>query len=183
MNFEFVLGKLTEEFDRLQLRYAVIGGFALGILGTPRLTMDVDFLVHRDDLVELHKTLTALGYQRVFHTVNVSQYQHSDATWGSVDFIHAFRSVSLAMLGRAKKYPVFGGKRSLPTLGPEDVIGLKVQALANDPARALKERSDIEALAQHYGTNLEWDRLEEYYAAFGLLDEAKKLKERFAHAD
>jgi hypothetical protein len=183
VNFEFVLSKLIEEFDRLRLRYAVIGGFALGVLGTPRLTMDVDFLIHRDDLNELHITLTALGYQRVFYTENVSQYQHEDAVWGSVDFIHAFRSISLAMLERAKKFPVFGGKRTLATLAPEDVIGLKVQARANDPQRAAKERHDIDTLAQHYGAKLDWDRIEEYYLAFGWIAEAKQLRERYDRAN
>lgn len=183
MNFEFVLAKLTEEFERLQLRYAVIGGFALGVLGTPRLTMDIDFLIHRDDLDNLHTTLTALGYQRIFHTQNVSQYRHDDTIWGSVDFVHAFRSVSLGMLERAKKYPVFGGKRSLPTLDPEDVIGLKVQAMVNDPERAPRERSDIEMLAQHYGAKLDWERIEEYFQVFGLQDGGKNLRDKFAHAD
>ena len=107
MNFGFVLGTLTKEFNHLHLSYTVIGGFALGVLGTTRLTMDIAFLVHRGDLSDLQKTLTALAYQRVFHTENVSQYRHSDAMWGSVDFIHAFRSVSLGMLEQAKKYPRF----------------------------------------------------------------------------
>jgi len=133
--------------------------------------------------LESSPILTAFGYQRVFHTENVSQYQHSDAAWGSVDFLHAFRSVSLAMLERAKKYPIFGGKRNPPTLDPEDVIGLKVQAMANDPARIARERSDIEGLAQHYGANLDWDRIEEYYAVFDLRHEAKKLRETFSRAD
>ena len=87
------------------------------------------------------------------------------------------------MLERSKKYPVFGGKRTLPTLAPEDVIGLKVQAMANDPARAAKERNDIETLAQHCGAKLDWDRIEEYFLAFDLQDEAKKLRERFSRAD
>lgn len=183
MNFEFVLAKLVEQFERLQIRYAVVGGFALGVLGTPRLTMDIDFLVHRDDLSKLHATLTELGYDRVFHTENVSQYRHSETMWGSVDFIHAFRSVSLGMLARAKKFPVFGGKQSLPTVNPEDVIGLKVQAMANDPERRSREQSDIEMLAQHYGAKLDWVRIDEYYQAFGLQADAKKLRERFAGAD
>ena len=77
MNFERVLEALLAEFDRRRIRYAAIGGFALGVLGYPRTTIDLDFLVHKDDLSKVHDLLTDLGYQRVVHTENVSQYRHN----------------------------------------------------------------------------------------------------------
>jgi hypothetical protein len=141
--------------------------------------MDLDFLVHRDDLVKLDGALTALGYSRVFQSENVSQYRHPDNAWGSIDFIHAFRRISLAMLERAQDYPALGGKYSLRTAQPEDVIGLKVQAMFNDPDRRAQEQSDIERLMAQYGRQLDWGRIEEFYDVFGLAEEAKKLRERF----
>ncbi|OGQ78798.1 MAG: hypothetical protein A3F90_15180 [Deltaproteobacteria bacterium RIFCSPLOWO2_12_FULL_60_19] len=182
MNFELVLRSLIAEFDRLQIRCAAIGGFALGVLGAPRQTMDLDFLVHRDDLTKLDGALTGLGYRRIVRTENVSQYRHDNEVWGSVDFIHAFRKISLAMLQRAKSYPAFGGAQSVKAVEPEDVIGLKVQAMSNDPARKSQELSDIERLAARYGAKLDWDRVQEFYDLFGLGEEAKKLKDRFGHA-
>lgn len=53
VNFERVLEALLAEFDRRRIRYAAIGGFALGVLGYPRTTIDLDFLVHKDDLAGL----------------------------------------------------------------------------------------------------------------------------------
>ncbi|MGH6803862.1 MAG: nucleotidyltransferase family protein [Methyloceanibacter sp.] len=182
MDFELVLKTLISEFSRLQIRCAAIGGFALGVLGVPRQTMDLDFLVHRDDLEMLDGALKALGYTRMFQSENVSQYRHPDAAWGSVDFIHAFRKISLAMLDRAKDYPVLGGKQSLKTAQPEDVIGLKVQAMFNDPERRAQEQNDIERLMAQYGRQLEWNRIQEFYEVFDLADEAKKLRERFDRA-
>ena len=61
MDFERVLKSLLADFDYQQIRYAAIGGFALGVLGIPRATMDLDFLVQRDDLDKLHIVLTTLG--------------------------------------------------------------------------------------------------------------------------
>lgn len=182
MDFEIVLKTLISEFARLKIRCAVIGGFALGVLGVPRQTLDLDFLVHRDDLEKLDKALTILGYSRVFHSENVSQYRHRDSAWGSVDFIHAFRNISLAMLDRAENYPALGGKQSLKTTQPEDLIGLKVQAMSNDPERMAQERNDIERLMARYGRRLNWDRIQEFYDLFGLGDEAKRLRERFDYA-
>jgi len=183
MDFELVLKRLLAEFDGDQIRCAVIGGFALGVLGVPRQTLDLDFLVHRDDLTKLDARLSNLGYKRVFHTENVSQYRHDDGAWGSLDFVHAFRQISLAMLQRAKSYPVFAGTQSIRAVDAEDVIGLKVQAMCNDATRSAQERADIERLMAHYGKRLDWARTEEYYALFGLGEEIKTLKERFSRAD
>jgi len=182
VNFERVLEVLLAEFDRRRIRYAAIGGFALGVLGYPRTTIDLDFLVHKDDLNKVDDLLTHLGYQRLVYTENVSQYRHSDTAWGSVDFIHAFRKTSLAMLRRAKGYPAFGEKRTVKAADPEDVIGLKVQAMVNDPDRKPQELADIERLMSLYGSKLDWKRIQEYYKLFGIGEEAKRLRKRFGRA-
>ncbi len=182
MDFEHVLKALLVEFERLQIRYAAIGGFAMGVLGVPRATMDLDFLAHRDDMDKLHSALTSLGYNRLVQTENVSQYRHSDVLWGSVDFVHAFRKTALAMLTRAKSYPVFGGTQTLRAVDPEDVIGLKVQAMVNDPDRRTQELADIERLMALYGQKLDWPRIQEFYELFNLGEEAKQLRQRYGHA-
>jgi hypothetical protein len=179
VDFELVLKSLISEFSRLNIRCAAIGGFALGVLGAPRQTMDLDFLVHRDDLDTLDKALTALGYTRVFYSENVSQYRHPQAAWGSVDFIHAFRKISLAILDRATDHPALGGKHSLRTAQAEDIIGLKVQAMFNDPERRAQEQNDIERLMAQHGRRLDWERIQEFYEVFGLAEEAKRLRGRF----
>jgi hypothetical protein len=182
MDFERVLRSLLADFNHQQIRYAAIGGFALGVLGVPRATMDLDFLVQRDDLHKLHRVLTTLGYQRYVQTENVSQYRHADALWGSVDIVHAFRKAALGMLARAKSYPIFGGTQEVRVVNPEDVIGLKVQAMVNDPDRRAQEMADIERIMAAYGRRLDWQRVEEFYELFDLVDDAKRLRGRFEHA-
>jgi len=49
MDFRVVLQLITEEFSKQDIRYAVIGGFALGALGVPRATIDMDLLIYRED--------------------------------------------------------------------------------------------------------------------------------------
>jgi hypothetical protein len=179
MDFERVLKALLTEFDRHRIRYAAIGGFALGVLGYARATMDLDFLVHRDDLDKLDQSITVLGYERIMQTENVSHYRYRDESWCGVDFIHAFRKPTLAMLSRAKSYPLFGGTQSIKSADPEDVIGLKVQALTNDPDRKPQELADIEALMKLYGPRLDWRRVQEFYDIFGMGEDARRMKERF----
>lgn len=175
MDFRFVLERLLDGFERLKIRYAVMGGFALGALGAPRATQDLDFLVHKDDLARLHELLTGLGYRRIYHSENVSQYEGESVLWGFLDFIHAFREVAVGMLARALDKPVLSGARSIKVLTPEDVIGLKVQAMANDPSRAARETADIQALARA-NAQLDWERVAQFYALFGMGEALEGLK-------
>lgn len=178
MDFERVISSLIAAFERHGIRYGVIGGFALGLLGSPRATMDLDFLVHREDLEKLHVLLTRLGYQRDVLFENVSQYYHPERPWGSIDIIHAFRPYTLTMLAQAREVPG-PGSRPIRVLQPEDIIGLKIQAIANNPSRRAQETADIEALASRYGPRLDWDRIHTYYDLFELGQEANTLRARY----
>ncbi|MEK7859277.1 MAG: hypothetical protein AAB320_09070 [Elusimicrobiota bacterium] len=176
MDFDLVLKRLLETFQGLDTRYALIGGVAMAALGAPRATMDLDFMVHRDDMEALHRSLEPLGFHRFHHTENVSQYEGSSPEWGSIDFIHAFRELAVEMLGRAVIKPVFDGSQALKVLTPEDVIGLKVQAMANNPPRKLHEMRDIEMLACACRVDLDWNRVEKFYSLFGMQPEFGMLK-------
>jgi hypothetical protein len=182
VDFEQVFKTLLGELERCQVRYAVIGGFAVAVLGLARATVDLDLLVHRDDLGRLHDILAGMGYQRLASTENVSRYVHSDAAWGSLDILHAFRKPSLQMLERTQALPIFAGTQTIRVVQPEDAIGLKVQAMANDPRRRTRELADIEALMELHGSTLDWDRIQTYFDLFGLSEEARQLTTRFGHA-
>lgn len=183
MDFERVLKALLAEFERHHIRYAAIGGFAMSVLGAPRATMDLDLMVDADDLETLHTIMGTLGYLRVAQTENVTRYGHSDATWGVLDFIHAFRTPSKEMLTRAKAYPVFDGSVSIRVAEPEDVIGFKVQAIANNPQRHTQDQADIERLVERYQGRLDWTRIQAYYDLFDMGQDARELRKRFEHVE
>lgn len=182
MDFERVLKALLTELERHHIRYAAIGGFALGALGAERTTKDLDLLIDRDDLDRVHTVMNDLGYLRYAQTANVTHYRHPDAEWVSVDVIHALRRHAREMLSRAKLCPIFRNTLTLRVAEPEDVIGFKVQAIANNPDRRLQDQADIERLMAIYRDRLDWKRLHEYYDLFGMGDEAQRLQERFGHA-
>jgi hypothetical protein len=179
MNFEFVLKKVIAGFEKENIHYALIGGFALGLLGIPRATMDLDFLIQKEDLDKLDGVLTSLGYKLYFRSENVSHYRGKNPDLGSLDFIHAFRKISLSMLKNAQDKKFLGGKFCIKILQAEDIIGLKIQAIANDPKRKLKELADIEALINVYRDKFDWDKLKEYFSLFEMEEEFRDFKEKF----
>lgn len=177
MEFKRVLVSLIENFEKNDIRYGLIGGFALIFMNIPRTTVDLDFLIHKDDLLILDKIMKNMGYKLVFRSENVSQYVGETKKLGEIDFIHAFREYSLKMLERARIQEKEGVR--VKVLMPEDVIGLKVQAMANDPLRKTKELADIESIIDKFKNQIDWNIVEEYFKIFELYDEFKKLKEKY----
>jgi predicted nucleotidyltransferase len=84
------------------------------------------------------------------------------------------------MLDRARAYVVKEGL-SLPAVTVEDIIGLKVQAIANEPSRRTQDMADIEWLVSHYRSSLNMALLNEYFALFSLQDELSQILLRAAH--
>ncbi|MGQ9623624.1 MAG: nucleotidyl transferase AbiEii/AbiGii toxin family protein [Candidatus Caldatribacteriaceae bacterium] len=48
MDFRTVFEKVVQDFHDSKIRYALIGGFALGLWGIPRATVDLDFLITKE---------------------------------------------------------------------------------------------------------------------------------------
>ena len=183
MDFERVLRDLASDFNERDVPYAIIGGFAMGVLGIQRATMDLDFLVARDALAQVDEIMQRRGYRLRFRSENVSQFVSDSASLGQIDFLHAFREISTGMLSRASEFPAFAASLRVRTLRPEDIIGLKVQALANDPGRERRDLIDIELLAERYSGEIDWERMREYFALFGRLELYEGIRRSHGPAD
>lgn len=76
---------------------------------------------------------------------------------------------------RAIKKTVFDGEYEVKTLLPEDLIGLKIQAIYNDPEnRYLIDAPDIQRLLALHKDKMDMKLVREYFKLFGkedLLDE------------
>jgi hypothetical protein len=179
MNFKSVAEKLLASFVEEKIRYALIGGFAVGLWGAARATIDMDFMVLREDLDSLDGIMASLGYELRFRSENVSHFVAADKLFGEVDFLHAFRQPSLRMLERAREMNIFGEEIAIRVLIPEDLIGLKLQAIANNTERESADMADIEALMRIHGPELDWEQIEEYFALFEMNERFVLLKGRF----
>jgi hypothetical protein len=178
MDFKVVLRLILDRFHLEGVHYAVIGGFALGVLGVPRSTIDLDFLVLREDLGKIDKIMKDNGYDCAYKSENVSQYVSAVKVFGEVDFLHAFREISRKMLERAVEKDIFSGELKIRVLRAEDVIGLKLQALSNDPSRTGRDFLDIGELMSRGKGDLDWKIIQEYFSLFGLSDKFQEFKKR-----
>ncbi len=180
MEFEAILKLLIPAFEKNDINYALIGGFAMGATGMARSTMDLDFLVDKNDMPAVAKIVSGLGYTRSYSSENVSQYISDAKIFGEIDFLHALRPVSLEMLKNAVVHELFGGKIKIKILKPEDLIGLKAQAMANDPERTARDSADIEDIVKSAASALSWNTIENYFMMFGMADRFTTLKTKYA---
>ncbi len=174
MDFKAVISILLRRFEEMGVRYALMGGFALGLWGVGRSTVDLDFLIDRDDTGKIDAIMQKMGYERKFKSDNVSQYVSPLPVFGEIDYIHAFRQASLEMLERAAGKEIFGGQFKIKVLMPEDIIGLKLQAMRNNPSRKDADMADIKALASVRKGSLDLQLIRRYAE---ILDAQDLLKE------
>ena len=121
-------------------------------------------------------------YECVYKTKNVSQFVSYFKPFGEIDLLHAFRDISLSMLARSKEVSVFEGKSKVKVLIPEDIIGLKLQALNNNPARKNKELLDVEEIVAYFKKKLNWDLIKEYFLLFKMEKEYKNFKKKYGYS-
>ena len=65
---------------------------------------------------------------------------------------------------------------------PEDIIGLKVQAMSNDRSRELLEYADIQLLMDRFGEKLNWKLIGEYFKLFKKEERYEKFKKEYIKA-
>jgi hypothetical protein len=179
MDFKLVLEKLLTAFRKADIRYALMGGLALGAWGVPRGTVDIDFLIHRDDIEKVDRIMQGLGYECKYRTDNVSQYLSPLKVFGEVDFIHAFRTPSLSMLQRVEEKKIFNETITINVLRIEDLIGFKLQAIKNDESRKAIDLSDIESLIAFNNDKIDWNLMKEFFDLFGFNELFEELRGKY----
>ena len=168
MNFKAVLSSLIQEFEEKNINYALMGGFALGLWGAGRSTVDLDFLVRQEDMEKAAAVMADIGYEVKYQSDDVTQFVSPLKVFGEVDFLHAFREASGKMLERAVEKELFSGELGIKVLRPEDLIGLKIQALCNDPERKERDLPDIKELMAVQRGHLDLTLVREYFRLFGM---------------
>lgn len=178
MNIEKVLKLLITEYDKANVSYALIGGFAVGLQGVDRATVDIDFLLKKENYKGVKNFLESIGYKNVFESENASQFVSPSKELGEIDFIIAQREISNSMLNRVEEKRAFENLK-VKVLKVEDIIGLKIQSIANNPKRKEIDSADIVMLLDKHSKDVDWNLLNEYFGMFDMEDKFKELKKRY----
>ena len=162
---------------RKRIRVALVGGFALGFHGVLRATANVDFLVDTRGADALDAALVAAGAACQHRSADAASYATGRSGLAPVTFIFARRARAEEILARRAWRYLRNAKIRVPVVDAEGLIGLKLQALANQPDR-VQHANDIEALVAAQTKPLKLRLLRDYYRLFERLPELDELLSR-----
>lgn len=160
---------LAHRFEREGIDFALVGGLALALHGIERATKDVDFIVDRDAADRADALLIAMGFERLQRNDTFGNYLLDPLR---VDLLFTKGEHSRRMLAQATEFSFRNGTSKV--VAPEDLIGLKLQALANNPARP-HDRGDIEALLRLHGRSMNLALVRDYFILFERESELDEL--------
>lgn len=186
MDFRHALVDLARRLNEENVRWALIGGVAMAFNGVARTTFDIDILVEMDDLDGLDRVLGSMDCDLEYRWDESSHFtSRSEGHTCPIDILHAHRPHSRGMLERAEAVPLTHETVVVPVVKPEDLIGLKVQAMVNDRARERQELADIRALLEAVALAkrcFDVGRVREYFELFGRGEQLDHLLEGFEDA-
>ncbi|WP_028325658.1 nucleotidyl transferase AbiEii/AbiGii toxin family protein [Desulfatirhabdium butyrativorans] len=168
MKFETVLHLLMKRFNEEGIAFVLSGGLALSTMDVARFTSDIDFIIYEEDKERVNRIMTELGYERQSYSSDeIVCYCSPLRVFGQVDFLIARRKYTRTMMQKATEKPLFGGRLNVHAVRPEDLIGLKVQAICNDPDnRYLIDKPDIQRLLKLHRAKMDMDLVREYFRIF-----------------
>jgi Uncharacterised nucleotidyltransferase len=159
------LRKITRRLQELGIPYVIVGGMAMFLHGYRRFTEDVDLLVTREGLAQVHERLEGLGYVAPF----AGSKQLRDAENGvRIEFL-----VTGEYPGDGKPKPVAFPDPAAVSLEIDDMncldlarlIELKLASGMTNPGR-LKDLADVQELIRVLALSPEYaDRLNPFVRA------------------
>ena len=174
-DLERLLAALTAEFARRQLPFMLIGGQAVLLHGTPRLTEDIDITLGADPIAlpDLLRSCAALGLKPL--PVRVDEFVQEtfvlpvrhEATRLRVDFIFSSTPYERQAIARAEQVSIGGA--SVPFASAEDLILHKL--FAGRP----RDLEDVRGVVRRKGSGLDWSYVERWAAEFATIPGREEL--------
>lgn len=165
------LAEVMAALRTIGVQSALVGGLALSSHKVIRATQDIDLLVDQSASGNVDEELLRLGYERLYRTSDVANYQRQDER---VDFLFASRPIARRLLSQATELSTSLG--NIRVISGEGLIGFKLQGVVNDPRRT-QDLEDIKALLRANRDTLNLNEVREYFKLFereALLDELLK---------
>lgn len=142
------VNEAVEMLEKRRLRYALVGGVAVGLHGGERSTFDVDFLLHPDDVEPAVAGMKRRGYIEtaqplIFKTTGLTlrrvwRIRPGRDEASVVDFLSTLEERYLAMIDAADRMPWARGKVSV--IRKEDLLAMK------SSTGRYKDLGDVETL-------------------------------------
>ena len=142
MKYPTVFHLISAVIKEQKIQCVLIGGFAVNYYKVTRQTVDIDFLITKDDFKKALVLLRQEGYQESYIQEVFSRLSTKGDYLLDMDFMFVDRETLDKIIKDAKQIVIAGQKFAIPSL--EHLIALKLHAIKYNPkVRESKDLSDI----------------------------------------
>ncbi|MBI3878315.1 MAG: nucleotidyltransferase family protein [Verrucomicrobia bacterium] len=159
------------------LAYLVIGGHAVNYYCEPRATLDVDFLVRRDDQSGWRALLQSEGFKLLHEQETFLQFSPPYGVEWRLDLMLVNEPTFAKLAAGARCEDLLGVRTLIPR--PEHLIALKLHSLKHGhQERFEKDFGDVLALTRNTGLDLKSESVRELFDQFGTRELYERVLQR-----
>ncbi|MBG87514.1 MAG: hypothetical protein CMO80_11525 [Verrucomicrobiales bacterium] len=147
-----------------ELRFLIIGGYAVMAHGYQRATFDIDFLSSIEDRSEWTPRLTDAGLELLRENKNFTQFKNPSGA--DLDMMFVASESFEKMWPERKTLAIDGSDAHVVSL--KHLLALKLHVLKQQPThRTFKDAQDVEHLVRRNGIDLSSPEYEEWFLKYG----------------
>jgi len=160
------------------LEYLVIGGHAINVYCEPRATLDVDFLVRKEDRTKWCELLSTEGFGLRHDGQTFLQFSPPYGVEWRLDLMLVSNQTFVKMADAARPVELLGIQTQIPE--PKHLIALKLHALKHGHAERLeKDLGDVLALPRNAGLDPGAESYRQLVERFGSVELYELILKRF----
>ena len=161
--------------DKEHICCILIGGFAVNFHKYSRHTMDVDFLITKEDFQKIRGPLESAGYKSYRDNENFVQLKDGQGIHMDIDFMFVDQETVLGIKEEGKTVKFVGEEFTVPSL--QHLIALKLHAMKCNKGRLTIDLVDIINLIKLNEVDFKSKDFEALCLKFGTQEIYNKIKE------
>ncbi|MFZ5799903.1 MAG: nucleotidyl transferase AbiEii/AbiGii toxin family protein [Candidatus Omnitrophota bacterium] len=166
MSERSVFHLISEVTSKAGVSCILIGGFAVNCYKVTRQTVDLDFLITKDDFDKIRPALEKAGYKQITREKNFAQLKSSRLSLLDVDFMFVEGETFAKIIGEGREVKIAGQKFIVPSL--EHLLALKLHSIKFNPKlRLMRDLPDIVNLIRINKVNVNSEKFKELCLKYG----------------
>lgn len=175
-NYSSIFHLISEITHREGVSCILIGGYAVNYHKYSRQTMDVDFMMIKEDFERIAAALKEEGYEQEGFEENFAQFKSNKPSLMDVDFMFVDKDTFDKIFKEAKHLKIRGREFLLPSL--EHLIALKLHSIkSNYKIRWTKDLPDIISLMRANKIDARTEKFKALCLKFGTEELYQKITE------
>ena len=165
MDYSKVFHLIAKASKKSAVPCVLIGGFAINFYKVTRDTLDVDFLITKEDFAKIKDALLGAGYAEEFATDVAVRFSNKKEAV-DIDFMIVDKATREKIIKDGKEIEVVGEKLTIPSIN--HLIALKLHAIKhNQKNRIWKDLPDIIRLVKMNGIDCKKEDFKDLCLKYG----------------